>query len=115
MTKSMTYFRRRRRSNDYMKKIKKDHSQLFEDDDVIDVSRIKKNIFSNPFHQKKLGLAMSQTCFHRQLKRNYVMYPEIFALVKEGLKEKTLFCVDPDCSFKTCHKKVIENFLNKKV
>lgn len=76
---------------------------------VFDISRIKKNIFSNPFNFRKLGIAMAATCYHRHLKKNYKKFPGEFL----RLKEKKLICRDPDCYPSFCHKKQLESFLKK--
>lgn len=74
-----------------------------------DVSRTQKNIFSNPFHFRKLGIACAQTCYHRHLRRMYKLHPEKFL----QLKECELICRDTDCFPSICHKKVIKRFLDK--
>ncbi len=80
----------------------------------IDISRIKKNIFSNPFNFQKLGIPMAQTCFHRQMKHNYRLYPLEFTVLKEQLRENAkLVCYDDDCYPSICHKLVLQRFLNK--
>lgn len=86
-----------------------DCNQVKKYEDHFDISRIQKNIFSNPFHQRKLGLACAQTCYHRQMKRMYKRYPEKFI----ELKDKILVCNDTDCSPRTCHKIVLSRFLKK--
>jgi len=75
-----------------------------------DISRIKKNIFSNPFNYQKLGVPMAQTCFHRQMKSNFKRYPDQFYDLK---KNYVLFCKDRDCYPSICHKNTLENFLKK--
>lgn len=75
----------------------------------LNISRTQKSIFSNPFHQKKLGLACAQTCFHRQMKRMFKQYPEKFY----EIKSLELICNDEDCTPRTCHKKVLSRFLKK--
>jgi hypothetical protein len=74
-----------------------------------DISRRQKNIFSNPFNQEKLGIAMASTCYHRQMKKNFKQYPFRFF----ALKEKKLFCRDTDCRPWSCHKNTLEIFLKK--
>jgi hypothetical protein len=74
-----------------------------------DISRIKKNMFSNPFNFRKLGIPMAQTCYHRNLQKNYKKFPEEFL----QLRGKKLICLDPDCYPLICHKKQLESFLKK--
>jgi hypothetical protein len=74
-----------------------------------DISRIEKNIFSNPFNFQKLGIAMASTCYHRHMKKNYKKFPSEFL----RLKEYKLLCRDKDCFPSICHKKVLEDFLKK--
>lgn len=74
-----------------------------------DISRIEKNIFSNPFNFRKLGIAMASTCYHRHMKKNYRQFPLEFL----RLKEYELLCRDKDCFPSICHKRTLEGFLKK--
>lgn len=75
---------------------------------IINISRNKKTIFSNPFNHLKLGWGMSRYCYHVHLKNMYKRYPEKF----EEIKNAELICHDPECYKKICHGIKIQKILD---
>lgn len=76
---------------------------------LIDISRNKKSIFSNPFNFRKLGVNCASTAYVAHIKRIYKLYPERF----EEIKGAVLVCKDEDCWPKICHMNYIKSLLNK--
>jgi hypothetical protein len=77
---------------------------------MIDISRNKKTIFSNPFNWQKLGWGCARYCYYTHLRRMYKLHTAEF----EAIRGLELICYDPECTPQSCHKNVIIKFLKNK-
>lgn len=76
-----------------------------------DISRIEKNMFSNPFSFKEHGIMRASICYKAQLNRLYKKHPCKF----KELEGKLLVCNDTDCTPQICHKYLLRKFLKNKL
>jgi hypothetical protein len=77
---------------------------------MIDISRNKKSIFSNPYNHLKLGWSCARTCYWQHVNRMYKLHPQEF----EAIRGLELVCYDPECTSSSCHKLTILKLLKIK-
>ena len=76
---------------------------------MINLSRNKKHIFSNPCSFKEFSVSMIHTSYLAKLRWIHKHKPEQL----EEIKHKKFLCLDGDCWPRVCHIKLLKNFLNK--